>query len=480
MSTPKKSTTKQSSATVPPKKRWKGFFARLKPETFFLVVALCAGLLFIFLTPPFQVPDEQAHFARAYQISQGGLLAEHIPYGVGGYMPETIRTTADTLIGKLPGNYNLKVKPQFIMSHLSDELRPDKKGYVHFENTALYSPVVYAPAAAGMRLTSIFDNSPLVLFYAARLFTMLAWVGLAYAAIRLIPIAKWSFAVLALAPMAMYQGASISADAPTLGFCFVTVAWFVRLALQQAHITKKQWLATILLLLALGFVKQPYALLGLLFAVMPAARFASVRHRWRFVGSALAVLAVGMVGWYLLAKGLYAQSPFLIDRTILPNEQLTYVLQNPLHYIKASLVTHFTPLGDGTFQEFVGTFGWLDARLPLWAALGYLLCLLLSLSAGKDEKRLGRTQRWTGLAIVAAIVAGVDLLLYMYWNAVGAPTILGIQGRYYLMIMPLVLVLLWGSFEIKTRRLKPHIWACIGVIVLLIVSAITITDRFYS
>lgn len=468
MSTPKKSTTKRSSMAK-----------RGGPATFFLVVALVAGLVFAFLTPPFQVPDEQAHFARAYQVSQGGLISEHIDQGVGGKLPESVMTTANDLIGKLPGRTDQKITPEFIVSQLNTPLKPDKIAHVHFENTALYSPIMYAPAAVGIRLTSLFDTSPLVLFYAARIFTVLAWIGMAYAAIRLIPVAKWAFAVLALAPMAVFQGASVSADALTLGFCMLAVAWFMRLALQKQQITRKQWLATILFLLILGLVKQPYALLGLLFVCMPAVRFSRPWRRWQFVGSAFAALSIGMLSWYLIAKGLFAQSPFLLDRTLMPDEQLAYVFDHPWQYIKASLFTHWTALGDGVVQEFVGVFGWLDTKLPMGVVLGYLVCLALALSAPKDQPRLRRPQLWVGVGIAAAIVAIVDLLLYMYWNAVGAVTIMGIQGRYYLMVAPLVLALLWGSYEVKTRRFAPHIIACAGVVLVLTISIITVARRFY-
>lgn len=46
-----------------------------KIENIFILFALLFGLLFVFVTPPFQSVDEQAHFFRAYGISSGQFVA---------------------------------------------------------------------------------------------------------------------------------------------------------------------------------------------------------------------------------------------------------------------------------------------------------------------------------------------------------------------------------------------------------------------
>jgi Predicted membrane protein (DUF2142) len=45
--------------------------SRLTPDRLVLALGLAGGLLLVFVTPPFQVPDEPAHFFRAYQVATG-------------------------------------------------------------------------------------------------------------------------------------------------------------------------------------------------------------------------------------------------------------------------------------------------------------------------------------------------------------------------------------------------------------------------
>ncbi|HJS53747.1 MAG TPA: hypothetical protein VJ765_04365, partial [Chitinophagaceae bacterium] len=42
----------------------------LKPHVQFALLAFVFGSLFITTTPPFQVPDEKGHFARAFKLAE--------------------------------------------------------------------------------------------------------------------------------------------------------------------------------------------------------------------------------------------------------------------------------------------------------------------------------------------------------------------------------------------------------------------------
>jgi uncharacterized membrane protein len=59
----------------------------------FMVLALAAGLYMVFVTGPFQTPDEHAHFFRASQIAGGELFAVRVGKKVGGWMPDEGKPT---------------------------------------------------------------------------------------------------------------------------------------------------------------------------------------------------------------------------------------------------------------------------------------------------------------------------------------------------------------------------------------------------
>jgi uncharacterized membrane protein len=55
-----------------------GLSMRMSPEKAFRIIGPLFGILFLLVTPPFQVPDEPYHFARAFHVSELGILAEKL------------------------------------------------------------------------------------------------------------------------------------------------------------------------------------------------------------------------------------------------------------------------------------------------------------------------------------------------------------------------------------------------------------------
>src|SRR5215471_11761173 len=123
----------------------------LIPEKIFLIFSLLFGFLFLILTPPFQAPDEDIHFLRAYQFSEGHLF--------GGNSPESI-TRSIAQFQNLPHHPEKKVGfsdiHQLLNLPLKNNITSD-----YFSNTL--SPLAYVPQVLGITLGRILNLSPLLL-----------------------------------------------------------------------------------------------------------------------------------------------------------------------------------------------------------------------------------------------------------------------------------------------------------------------------
>ncbi len=454
---------------------------KTNPAKFYLVCAIVLGGILIFVTPPFQVPDEGAHFYRAYQISEGGFLPEHLEEGTGGTLPRSLQVVIDTSIpSNMYGNTDVKADPSLIKKALSQPLNADDRIETSFDNTALYSPIMYAPASLGIAISRAFGATPLVMLYVGRIFMLAAWVAALYFAIRILPYGKWAMAVLALSPMAIYQCASVSADAVALSMGALVVAWFVKLATQESCMSKKQWFLTLSLLLALGFVKQPYSLLGLSFAFLPSRLFISKKQKWQFIVSALVVVIGVTATWYLVSTSYYSVPAWIsATREINPNKQLLFLLTHPWTFLHALANTHLSTYSDGLIMQAVGVFGSLEAPLPLWADLSYMFALLLAIGVSYGQKIMQKTQRILLFTLTALSFLAIDVLLYMSWSPYAALDVWGLQGRYYLVAMPGIVLPLIGSLEVKFRRVKSQFVIISLALIVLITSFLVILKRFW-
>ena len=71
---------------------------KMNPAKFFVFCALIFGILLITIIPPFQSPDEDSHFKKAYVISKGkffptsqnGIVGYDIPTDMINYINEKL------------------------------------------------------------------------------------------------------------------------------------------------------------------------------------------------------------------------------------------------------------------------------------------------------------------------------------------------------------------------------------------------------
>ena len=54
----------------------------------YIYLALIFGFIFVFITPPFQSPDEDSHFKKAYQVSKGNFYPIVKNNKKGNYFPK--------------------------------------------------------------------------------------------------------------------------------------------------------------------------------------------------------------------------------------------------------------------------------------------------------------------------------------------------------------------------------------------------------
>lgn len=54
----------------------------------YMVLALIFGMLFVFLTPPLQSPDEDSHLKKAYVMAEGQFVPDVLDGHEGFYLPK--------------------------------------------------------------------------------------------------------------------------------------------------------------------------------------------------------------------------------------------------------------------------------------------------------------------------------------------------------------------------------------------------------
>lgn len=410
----------------------------IKPEIALLVIGLFFGIAFLLSSPLLMIPDEPTHFLKSVALSNGHIILE--------------------------------------------------KSNIFVD---LYSPIPYIAPASAIFIGKLFNFSKVVLIYLGRLANLLLYIIIVYTAIRLTPVMKWVFLLLALTPMTLYEAASLSADGFTIAISFLSIALFFKLAFddKKDEIKHKDILIIFILGSMLVLSKPIYVLLLLLFFIIPVYKFENKKMMYlNFLRILLPIIIIFM-GWNLMVMGVYVP----VSVHVSPINQILFILSNPIAFISSFLNTIVQ-----NFQyyliTFIGTFGWvdtgLDTSLPNILVYTYLIILILvslldksDLSIklnmlDKDNLKIKLNQKVISLITLSIIFISIFTLEYILWTVVGKSTIDGVYGRYFIPIAPLFFVLLYNK---KTKyNLKGKNWAIIiFALIVLTISLFLIVKRFH-
>jgi uncharacterized membrane protein len=457
-----------------------GVAESLKPERVFLVLAGCFGLAFLVLTPPCQVPDEGAHFYRAVDLSEGRPVARKVGDSTGDEVPAAVKSFVDRFATLGTGSEQ-KTTARDVVDAAAIRAAAGEREFVAFSNAAVHPPVAYVPQALGVGLARLFSSRVFAWFYVGRLFNLAAATALTYLALRLTPVGKWSFAALALTPMAVFQAASLSADATTNALSFLFVAQVLALAVgtsRSVGVRAPVWLA--LSGAAIGLAKQAYFLLSLCYVLIPARVFGG-RKRWcAAFALLLAATFLAVFAWAQVVRHTY--SPADPKEGMDPTAQIARMCSNPAEFMA---VLGRTAARTRMFaEEYVGALGLLDTRLPGWLHLAEL-ALLVMVFLGDYDPRSALTVRQAWLAASVALAVGLSVLVIIHvtWDSPGAAFI-AVQGRYFIPAGPLAAVAIGrcGSLVPAGRRRMSAIvpLAVTGFVPVALCTALDrVYDRYY-
>lgn len=313
------------------------FIDKIKAEYFFLILGGLFGILFLFITPVFQVPDEPMHLLRACEVASGVI-----------HNNKEGDITKDILPNRkiaLKQNYSM-FKEFNHKEHYTTLFEFKNLSYTH--NNSGYSFLLYLPSAIGIKITSFFSHNPYTIFYAARLFNLFSWLALIYFAIKLTPF-KWQYMICALFPMTVYEGMSISADSVNIGFAFLYTAFIFHFAyVKKASLSVKDIILLATMTILSVFFKGLF-ILSLLLFLIPNEKF---RLKYLIISFLLAL--GGMLQMFVSAN-----SYILIANSVDITARKLMIINEPLYVLRLFANT-FLHKSSFYLQSSIFRLGWLD------------------------------------------------------------------------------------------------------------------------
>jgi uncharacterized membrane protein len=395
-------------------------------------------LAYAVVTPPFAVPDEQAHWAKAAQLATLSYPNVHHFDQSYALLPADLAVVPSYgLPREDPG-----VVPNYRAADIARAWQAPSRGgqaLATLLNIAAYPPVLYAPQALGILVARAAGLPALGQFYAARMANAAFGIAMVLGALALLPYGRRAVQMIACMPMLGALLASASSDGAIIALAFMAIA----LALRGAAALPSPWpgrapvLVLPLLALAKGGLYLPLGLAGL-----ADARNRTPPRLLRLAATLL--LAAGAAAaWMEASQGDIGIQRFINRHTLEHasaagiGPQLGFILGHPLSFV-AALAHEIAERLPVYVVGAIGRFGWNALMMP---AQDYALAVMVLLGGvlvtapGEPIPTPGQRLWWVGLGLVVALL--IETALYLTATGLGADYVEGVQGRYFIPVLPL-------------------------------------------
>jgi len=410
------------------------FIVNNKYEYVFTGLALCFGLVFTFVFTPYSLPDETHHYVLVNQA-------------ISNFQNKGIAIDdAYIKLDQFDAHYNKGKAYRKIVQEFNEELTLTGDYYP----TSLLPPqgyyAYYIPQIIGISLAKILNMNFYGVFYAGRICNLLFYALCVYITIKKTPIHKVLFGVIACLPIFIQQAASYSYDSFINGLALITIAYFLKWLLEDRKIKKSDYIIIFLTCLGLAPAKYVYGFFALLFWLVPANRYESLKKKKLYTT-------------LLCAPMMYILIPILLPRIIsvlisifkavvnvIHADELegvqevqaytfNYCLSHPMEVIKIVVVT----IRYNVKTWFYGAIGrylsGMTITLPL--RMIHIVLLLVGLSAFVKEDYIPNIVA-KGAMFAVCVLMGMFTVggMLIYWTTTADTYIQGIQGRYFSPMIP--------------------------------------------
>lgn len=420
----------------------------------YLALALPTMVVLCFLTQPLHSLDEPAHFLRVVQLTRGTVLPVLAP---GGDATGSIATAGTRAFAHVYGedfqdyrHVDRKTSRAELarLYAIADETDPR---FVGHSNTTIYFPLAYAVPVAAITVARAVSARPLVWLYAGRLASALVAAAITWAVLRRARRGRFLLFVVALLPITLFQTAALSADSLLIP-AVLALAMVVGRLIDREPLSRGDLVTVAVAGALVGLGKIAYLPLVLM---MPLVALAARRRVDRTVAVLAGVAVATALVWAAWSEAV-RHLVFTVRQDVAPGSidvtrQLARVAADPALFVHALRATlHWSIVYNYVVSMTGGVIGWHDIRVPH----SYIVLAVLAAAFVVDGRGRAAGAPIAGLVATASAVSvvAVFFLLYLQWNPVGAPDIAGVQGRYFLPVLPFVR-LVTPSLRLPDRRL---------------------------
>ena len=427
-----------------------------KKENVFLCLAGIMGIILVFISAPQARYDEHAHYWRAYEIASGHIISSS---------SHELPTSVINLFRTSNGNYpNRNFTYSQMKEKLKENLNKEVTEIFPVGVTGSLTPISYMPQVVGIIIAKHMNWSPLAILWCGRLANLFLYLLVMFIAIKIIPNEKWKAILLVVGtlPMSLNLAATVSPDTIIISFTILAISYALHLKFEKEKINIIDIVLFSILCMIPTVCKIVYFPLLLLFFILPKEKFDGKIKR--LISFVLALLIV-FIPYYIL-NNIISRGDWSLPIRNNMNEQILFTVSS-IPRLLLTIINTFYSESTNYFSEMIG--GW--NTITVISVIIFIMIMLITFcNFDKQNKYSLLKKDKIILGVIAAIEIGaVFAAMYLSWTQARQIVIEGVQGRYFIPVLPIVLILI--NKNIINLNIKNK---CIKYIITMVVSYILI------
>ncbi len=431
------------------------------------IIVLLLGLANICVFKGLSAPDEVSHYISAYKLSNRMLgkavCDEHGRVYVragdlyledtGGNLEEVMLAAENGEASELKLNIFGQTLDESVYRVYAEGSTGDKRSMdetgISCQYTVNTTPLAYLPQAIGISLARLMGLSSLWLITLGKLFNLLFYTGMVTLAISIIPKAKKLMAGTALLPMCLHLAGSMSYDVFVLSCAFVYTALIV--SMKEHGISRARLIAAAVIIGILAPCKLIYSLLLIAVVSLVPAKEAGQHERRAFAALVIFSVILAAASMYAVNAGTIGSYASADERVISWAEEaqgytVSYLLHRPFELMGICYRSVMMKTGFWFSTMFGIYLGNMDPVLNVpYPVIGLYAAGLLIIAAG-SELRLPAFSKGVYAFTFAAVAAALMGSMLIAYTPMSSVYIEGVQGRYLLPVLPLLLMCIPGDW----------------------------------
>lgn len=441
-------------------------------ERFFLVSAIPLMAIYLALMMPWSAPDANRHFKAAYR--QSNMLMGKDEWVIRADDAEFFTDVwADAKNPKMK-DITMILDYKSLKAHNTELIpwpSPDR-------DMEYYSIFCYLPQVLGICFGRLLGLGSVLTVYLARIFMGIVYILACYHAIRRTPVGKFIFAAIPLLPMSLMMGTAISYDPMVL----LSTLNFLACSLKLSKEPESK--STLIECMAWAFIIGAVKGGGYLILLPMIFIFFGKEKRRALKNGGMIVLA-GIVSVVLFDVVLtFGSSLFQFGEEASGTLSSSYILEEPLEYLHMCTDTYLHSI-DSLMINMGGThLAWLEQTIPAAIIVSLMLIIGIYCIYEKDDIRLGQKEKWV-FGFIIFLEFTLTPIMLMSSTDIGSDVIMGLQGRYYLPVLPLIIMILTkyklhdGAENVTTENALQIKSSCFRVFALLSCLSVYYMLRLY-